>query len=98
MSPRTAVLDRVPRGWQNGGAPPEIAVSLGGGGWLFSAVVLFLAGCSSSGPTLAEVTGSVTFNGHPAHAEVTFEPQSSGAGASVAGGGRVSSTYTRPDG
>ena len=45
-------------------------------GWMSVAVCVLatLAGCSSDGIRLAEVTGRVTFNGQPAPAEIFFQP------------------------
>jgi hypothetical protein len=51
-------------------------------------------GCSKPESTLADVTGTVTFHGLPASAEIVFEPER-GAGLL---GGRPSTALSTPDG
>lgn len=62
--------------------------------WSVAAAALGMAGCAHEGPALLDVTGTVTFNGRPARAEVVFEPEHI-PGKS---GGRASSAWTDSDG
>ena len=62
-------------------APTRRAATMG-----MAAMMALAAGCADSGVPLAPVSGTVTYNGRPAEAEIVFEP----VGDGQSGGGRPS--------